>query len=53
MVNRHSSVNPDNLIIRRRGELCSPACGAKLNLSLPLGEGGALAPDEVLVFGFR
>ena len=24
----------------------------KSNLSLPLGEGGALAPDEVLAFGF-
>ena len=25
--------------------------GVNLNLSLPLGEGGALAPDEVLAFG--
>ena len=36
----------------RRGDHWSSALGARLFLSLPLGEGGALAPDEVLVFGF-
>ena len=34
------------------GDLRSSALGEKLILSLPLGEGGALAPDEVLAFGF-